>query len=196
MKTICVYCSSSNRVAPVYTDAARALAAAMTADGCDLVYGGADAGLMGLVAAEVRNGGGRVIGVIPKKLADKGMAWNEADEVVITADMRERKRIMDERAEGFIGLPGGFGTLEEMLEIMTLKQLQYHNKPIVFLNVNGFYDTLLELFERIFAESFARPEFSSLYHVTPDPVEAVRYVRDYVPPVPLEKWGSERRIEN
>lgn len=193
MKTICVYCSSSNRVAPVYTDAAKALAAAMTASGYDLVYGGADAGLMGLVASEVRTRGGRVIGVIPKKLADKGMTWNGADEIVVTDDMRERKRVMDERAGGFIGLPGGFGTLEEMLEIMTLKQLQYHNKPIVFLNSNGFFDKLFELFSRIFDEGFARPEFSALYHVTDDPVAAVRYVSEYVPPTPIEKWGSSRQ---
>jgi uncharacterized protein (TIGR00730 family) len=194
MKTICVYCSSSNRVPEPYLEAARELAAAMVRDGYDLVYGGADAGIMGLVAAEVHRHGGRVYGIIPQKLADKGLAWSGVDECVITADMRDRKRVMEERASAFICLPGGFGTLEELLEIITLKQLQYHNKAIVLLNTRGFFDTLLELFTRIYNEKFAKPEFESLYSLAANVDDALQYIREYTPPVPIEKWGIERTV--
>jgi len=166
----------------------------MVREGYSLVYGGADAGIMGLIAAETHRLGGRVIGAIPQKLADKGLAWDGLDECVITGDMRERKRVMEERADAFITLPGGFGTLEEVLEIITLKQLQYHNKAIVFLNVCGFFDSLLALFARIFAENFAKPEFERLYHIAADPADALSYIRGYRPPAPIEKWGSERAV--
>jgi len=194
MKAICVYCSSSNRVPAPYVEAARDLAAEMAAQGYDLVYGGADAGLMGLIASEVHRLGGRVLGVIPEKLAHKGLTWEGLDECVVTSDMRERKRVMDARSDAFITLPGGFGTLEELLEIITLKQLQYHNKPVVLLNVSGFFDDLLALFARIFNEKFARPEFSRLYHIAPTARDAVRYIRDYLPEAPIEKWDHERRV--
>jgi uncharacterized protein (TIGR00730 family) len=194
MKTICVYCSSSNRVPGPYMDAARELAAAIVREGYGLVYGGADAGIMGLIAMEVHRLGGHVTGVIPQKLADKGLAWDGADECVVTTDMRERKRVMEERADAFIALPGGFGTLEELFEIITLKQLQYHNKAIVLLNACGFYDSLLELCARIFKENFAKPEFEARYHIAPDADDAFAYVSAYVPPVPIEKWGETRTV--
>ena len=190
MRTVCVYCSSSNRVAEPYVQATRDVAAQIVANGYELIYGGADAGLMGLVASEVKRLGGRVIGVIPEKLADKGIAWKGADECVITRDMRERKRIMDECSDAVITLPGGFGTLEEVLEIITLKQLQYHNKPIVLLNTLGFFDDLIRLFSRMFDENFAYSEFRNLYFVAANAVDALRYVREYIPPKPIEKWGG------
>ena len=193
MKTICVFCSSSNRVSEVYVQAARDLAAAMVANGYDLVYGGADTGIMGIVASEVQQLGGRVIGVIPQKLADVGIIQEGMTECVVTSDMRDRKRVMDERSDAFITLPGGFGTLEELLEIITLKQLQYHNKPVVLLNISGFFDDLLKLFDRIFNENFALHEFSQLYYVAPTAEDALRYVREYIPPAQIKKWGVERR---
>jgi uncharacterized protein (TIGR00730 family) len=194
MKTICVYCSSSSRLPEVYVQAARDLAAEMTASGYDLVYGGADVGLMGLVASEVQRLGGRVLGVIPEKLKNKGLAWEGMDACVVTSDMRDRKRVMDEKSDAVITLPGGFGTLEEVLEMLTLKQLQYHNKPIVLLNIAGFFDNLLALFKRTFAENFARPEYEHLYYVAANARDAVRYIREYVPPAPIEKWGQERAL--
>ncbi len=192
MKRVCVYCSSSGRVSPVYLEAARALAREITGAGLDLVYGGADVGLMGLVAAGVKEGGGRVIGIIPEKLSALG--WTGCDEIVVTPDMRSRKKKMEELADGFVALPGGFGTLEEILEIITLKQLQYHAKPVVFLDTAGFYQDLLRLFSRIFEDGFARPEFSGLYHLVAEPDEAVRYLLGYQPPPPIEKWGMERTV--
>jgi len=191
MKTICVYCSSSDRAPEPYVRAAHELAAAMAVHGYNLVYGGASVGLMGRIAFEVRSLGGRVTGVIPQKLANKGLILEGIDECVVTRDMRDRKRIMDERSDAFIALPGGFGTLEELLEIITLKQLQYHNKPVVLLNISGFFDGLITLFERIFNENFARREFSGLYYLAPTVPDAIRYVREYVPPPPVEKWGME-----
>jgi hypothetical protein len=194
MKTICVFCSSSSRVPEPYIQAAHDLAAAMAENGYALVYGGAHVGLMGLIASEVYRLGGYVIGVIPQKLADMGLALKGINECVITGDMRERKRVMDERSDAFISLPGGFGTLEELLEIITLKQLQYHNKPVVLLNISGFFDDLITLFDRIYKENFARDEFDQLYYIAQTVEDALRYVREYVPSAPVNKWGMEQGL--
>lgn len=190
MKRVCVYCSSSDRVPPVYQEAARALAREITAAGLDLVYGGAAVGLMGLVAAGVKEGGGHVVGIIPEKLASLG--WKGCDEIVVTPDMRSRKQKMEELADGFIALPGGFGTLEEILEIITLKQLLYHTKPIVLLDTAGFYQDLVHLFSRIFSDGFSRSEFADYYHLASEAKDAIRYLLDYQPPQPIAKWGMER----
>ena len=190
MKSVCVYCSSSSRVLPVFMEEAQALARTLSQAGLELVYGGADVGLMGMVAAGVKAGGGRVTGVIPEKLARLG--WAGCDELVVTPDMRSRKQAMEERADGFITLPGGFGTLEEVLEIITLKQLQYHAKPVVLVNTTGFFEPLAAMFERIYSDGFARREFSSLYHLAHSSVEAVEFLLAYSPPPPVQKWGMER----
>ncbi|HPH02512.1 MAG TPA: TIGR00730 family Rossman fold protein [Spirochaetota bacterium] len=190
MKSVCVYCSSSSRVLPAFIEEAHALSRALSRAGLELVYGGADVGLMGIVAAGVKDGGGRVTGVIPEKLARLG--WKGCDELVVTPDMRSRKQVMEERSDGFVTLPGGFGTLEEALEIITLKQLQYHAKPVVLVNTAGFFDPLAAMFERIYTDGFARREFSSLYHLAHSSDEAVDYLMVYSPPPPIQKWGMER----
>jgi uncharacterized protein (TIGR00730 family) len=174
---ICVYCSSSNDIAPSYFDAARALGTALAQHGWPLVYGGGSVGLMGALAEAVHAAGGKVIGIIPQALLDREVGYLEADELIVTTTMRERKRLMDERADAFVTLPGGFGTLEELLEIITLKQLHYHEKPIIIVNVNGFYDALLAQFAHIFEAGFASKRFlqisgtPNLYTVV-DSVEA------------------------
>jgi uncharacterized protein (TIGR00730 family) len=174
---ICVYCSSSNDIAPSYFDAARALGTALAQHGWPLVYGGGSVGLMGALAEAVQGAGGTVIGIIPQALLDREVGYLKADELIVTTTMRERKRLMDERADAFVTLPGGFGTLEELLEIITLKQLHYHEKPIIIVNVNGFYDALLAQFAHIFEAGFASKRFlqisgtPNLYTVV-DSVEA------------------------
>ncbi len=137
---VCVFCSSSDVIEPTYFAAASELGTALASRRDTLIYGGTNVGLMGAVARAVHQHGGRVVGVIPSFIAGRGLAYSPADELIVTRDMRERKARMEERADVFVALPGGFGTLEEMLEIVTLKQLQQHTKAVIFLNVDGFYD--------------------------------------------------------
>jgi uncharacterized protein (TIGR00730 family) len=160
---IAVYCSSSDRVASKYLDAALALGAEMAARGFGLVFGGARVGSMGRVAWGMKNGGGRVIGVMPKFMRIKGIVFEEADEIIETDTMRERKQIIEERADAFVALPGGWGTLDEMMEILTLQQLNLMQKPCVFFNQDGFFDGLLRLFEKMTDEHFAGPSIFKLF---------------------------------
>ena len=165
---ICVFCASSNHASPRYLEVARELGQLMVARDHTLVYGGGSVGLMGELAREVQQGGGRVIGVIPKRLSTEEIAFEAAEELLVTADMAERKNIMIERAEAFICLPGAFGTLDEMLEIITLRQLDYHDKPIILVNTDGFYEALLGFFERLEEERLISKECLDLYEVVDD----------------------------
>ena len=187
MKNICVYCSSSDAVAPIYLEAARALGAQIAARGDTLIYGGANLGLMGELARTVHAGGGRVVGVIPQALHAHGIAYASADEVIITQDMRERKATMEARADAFIALPGGIGTLEELLEVLTLRQLQAHTKPIVLLNTADYYAPLFALFAHLYRERFAKP-FENLYHVADDVAGIFDYLDAYQPFLAPSKW--------
>lgn len=187
MKNICVYCSSSDAVAPIFLETARALGAQIAARGDTLIYGGADLGLMGELARAVHAGGGRVVGVIPQTLQARGIAYATADEVIITRDLRERKATMEARADAFIALPGGLGTLEELLEILTLRQLQAHTKPIILLNTEDYYAPLFTLFAHFCRERFARP-FENLYHVADDVDGIFDYLDTYQPFLAPSKW--------
>ena len=133
-RSICVFCASSSAVAEVYVDVARRLGRRLAERGDRLVYGGGNIGLMGTLATACHERGGYIVGVIPESLKDKELAYEAADELIVTQDMRGRKTIMEKNADAFIALPGGFGTLEELLEIITLRQLHYHDKPVVILN--------------------------------------------------------------
>ena len=166
--SICVFCASSNDASPRYLEVARKLGRLMGERDHTLIYGGGSVGLMGELAREVQQGGGRVVGVIPERLSTEEIAFEAAEELLVTADMAERKNIMIERAEAFICLPGAFGTLDEMLEIITLKQLDYHDKPIVLVNTDGFYDTLLGFFRRLEEERLIYKECLELYEAVPD----------------------------
>jgi len=173
MSSICVYCSSSNAIADTYPPVAETLGRELARRGHTLVYGGGAVGLMGVLAQAAHKQGGEVTGVIPSKLQDReGIAY-EADELIVTDTMRERKGIMFRRADAFIVLPGGYGTLEEFMEVLTLKQLGYHDHPIVILNVDGFFDTLLSFFEELRAGHFAREQVTDLAHVVSTPEKAL-----------------------
>jgi len=165
---ICVFCASSKDASPRYLEVARKLGRLMVERDHTLIYGGGSVGLMGELAREVQQGGGRVVGVIPERLSTEEIAFEAAEELLVTADMAERKNIMIERAEAFICLPGAFGTLDEMLEIITLKQLDYHDKPIVLVNTDGFYDTLLGFFRRLEEERLIYKECLELYEAVSD----------------------------
>jgi hypothetical protein len=167
MASICVYCSSSNAIADAYPPVAEALGHELARRGHTLVYGGGAVGLMGVLAHAAHEEGGAVTGVIPAKLQEReGIAY-DADELVVTDTMRERKGIMFRRSDGFVVLPGGYGTLEEFMEVLTLKQLGYHDHPIALLNVNGFFDTLLDFFGELRDGRFAREAITDLVHVVP-----------------------------
>jgi uncharacterized protein (TIGR00730 family) len=133
---------------------------------------------MGRLAEAVHQHGGKIIGVIPAMFVERALAYEKIDELVVTSDMRERKTQMEKRADAFITLPGGFGTLEELLEILTLKQLLLHNKPIVILNRRDYFGALLGQFERMFAESFAHSGYRALYHVADNAVSALNLIED------------------
>jgi uncharacterized protein (TIGR00730 family) len=191
---ICVYCSSSAAVHVTYVQAARTLGQDLATRGHTLIYGGADVGLMGALARAAHAAGGRVIGVIPRRLAERDLAFRQADELLVAETMAERKRLMEERGEAFIALPGGFGTLEELLQVLTLKQLGYLQAPIVLLNsmadspTSGFFDHLLAHFECLYRERFAKPEYRALYYVATTPSEALDYVEQWTPHALPGKW--------
>ena len=164
-KLLCVYCSSSRVLDSKYHTAADSLGRGMVERGWGLVYGGGHAGLMGTVARSVKQAGGYVVGIIPDFMIARELAYHEADELVTVSTMRERKRIMEERADGFVTLPGGIGTLEELTEIMTLRYLNQLPKPVILVNQEGFYDDLLRFFERMVRERFKSPGLSDLFTV-------------------------------
>lgn len=164
-KLLCVYCASSDRLDPKYYDAAAELGRGMVTHGWGLVYGGGKTGVMGAVARAVKQAGGRVVGVIPEFMKARELAYDEADELVTVITMRERKLLMETRADAFVALPGGWGTLEEIMEILTLRQLDVVRKPCVFLNQDGFYDPLLALFERMLADQFFKSSNMALFRM-------------------------------
>ena len=191
-KLLCVYCSSSDRLDPKYYAAAAELGHELVARGWGLVYGGGKTGLMGAVARAVKERGGRVVGVIPEFMKVRELAFDEADELISVVTMRERKLLMEARADAFVTLPGGFGTLEEIMEILTLRQLDVVRKPCVFLNQDGFYDDLLRLFDRMLAEKFFKPSNMELFRVAAAVPEIFRQI-DAAAGVKAEpKWFETR----
>ncbi|MEX2619150.1 MAG: TIGR00730 family Rossman fold protein [Egibacteraceae bacterium] len=179
IRTVCVYCASSERVAPEYRAVAAELGRALAAEGWGLVYGGGSAGLMGEVARAALAAGAHVTGVIPHRLADREFALHEVTELLRTDTMRQRKALMDERSDAFIVLPGGIGTLEELVEIITLKQLGYHTRPIVVLDARGYWDPLLEQLRRMVDERFSADDLGDLWQVTATVAETVAALRSF-----------------
>ena len=157
IRNICVYCGSGKGRNPKYARAAQALGKSMAQAGIGLVYGGGGLGLMGDVARSVLTHGGRVTGIIPAFLSNKEKMLKEVDELIVTEDMHERKRLMFERSDAFVALPGGIGTLEELIEQLTWSQLGRHAKPIVLANIESFWDPLLGLLGHMRDEAFIRP---------------------------------------
>lgn len=164
-KSLCVYCSSSDRLDAKYAAVATELGAELARRQWTLVYGGGKTGLMGAVARGVKAAGGRVVGVIPEFMKVRELEFTEADELISVLTMRERKMLMETRADAFVALPGGWGTIEELLEILTLAHLEVLHKPVVILNQDGYYDDLLRLFERIMAEKFMHTTIRGKYAV-------------------------------
>jgi uncharacterized protein (TIGR00730 family) len=171
--SLCVFCGANTGTRAVYRDGAAALGRAMAANGTALVYGGGRVGMMGAVADAVLHGGGKVTGVIPEFLVDKELAHPEATEMLVVPDMHTRKKVMFDRSEAFVVLPGGVGTLDETFEIVTWRQLHRHNKPIVLLNIDGYWSHLVGLLDRIIEEGFMHKGNSALVTVVDRPEDVI-----------------------
>lgn len=185
---ICVFSSSSNAIDDIYVNEAIDLARLIGQSKYCLINGGSNVGTMDVVTREANNHGAKTIGIIPEKLRDFNLASIHAHEIIVSGDMMERKAKMRELSDAFIALAGGFGTLEEILEVITLKQLGYHHKAIVFINTNGFYDDLFRQFEKSFHEKFAKESYRKLYFIAENATEAMNYLQQYQPEETVNKW--------
>lgn len=183
MKHICVFCGSSSGARPEYLEAARSLGRALTERSLGLVYGGAGVGLMGELARTVLAAGGEVIGVIPEALADREVALRELKDLRIVRTMHQRKALMAELSDGFVALPGGLGTLDEMCEVLTWAQLGLHRKPCGLVDTSGFFHRLLDFLDHIAQEAFMRPEHREMLLSDPDPGALLDRLASYRPRV-------------
>lgn len=173
IKTVCVYCGSGPGTNPQFVEAAQAFGKALAESGVGLVYGGGSVGLMGAVASATLENGGRVTGIIPDFLVKREHAMTGAQEMIVTHDMHERKRLMFERSDAFVALPGGIGTLEELVEQMTWAQLGRHNKPIIVANIDGFWTPFLSLLTHMQSEAFIRAGLEVPFSVVTDAEDIV-----------------------
>ena len=197
MKSICVFCGSNAGNQPIYRSEAEKLGRLLAARGIELVYGGGNVGLMGAVADACLEAGGTVVGVIPQALMGKEVAGRPVDHRTLTRlevvdSMHTRKARMAELAEGFIALPGGFGTFEEFCEILTWSQLGFHAKPMGLLNVNGFYDQLLAMLDRAVADGFLRPQNRAMALADSD-IEGLLAAMAAYRAEPVSKWLKEEK---
>lgn len=181
INTVCIFASSSNYLNEDFYKDASELGKLLADNKFKMVYGGSRLGMMWACAGIFKDNNGTLIGVMPEKLNDCGVSANICDEFYLTSGMRERKAKMDELSEAVIALPGGFGTLEEVSEIIVQKQLCYNNKAIVFLNTNGFYDKLIEFMDEIIEQKFANKTARDLYYVAQNPSDAIEYLKTYHP---------------
>lgn len=182
MKRICVFCGSSPGQKPEYIQAAQELGVEFVHHGIGLVYGGGRLGMMGAVARTIHEQGGEVIGVIPEELARKKVAFTELTDLRVVGSMHERKALMAELADGFIALPGGLGTIEEIFEIITWAQLSIHRKPCGFLNVAQYYDKLIDFLDYAVAEQFIEIAYRAMIVVEQHPADLLRRFETYQPP--------------
>ncbi len=187
MKYVCVFCGSSMGLRPAYKLAAQAMGETLAGRGIGLVYGGGNVGLMGVVADATLAAGGEVIGVIPEFLVAKEIAHTGLTKLHVVSSMHERKALMAELSDAFVALPGGYGTLEEFCEILTWSQLGLHHKPQGLLNIEGYYQPLLRLFDQAVTEQFLKPELRSLVLEAPDPEQLLDLMANYRPQT-VDKW--------
>ena len=193
MKSLCVYCGASPGHSPAYTIAAKQLAVTLVNQDIALVYGGGNVGLMGVIADEVLALGGKVTGVIPQALVDKEVGHTRLTQLHIVDNMHQRKALMAELSDGFIAMPGGIGTLEELFEVMTWAQLGFHQKPIGLLNVSGFYDGLLHFLEHTRQQGFLRASHLDILLSSPEPNDLLQQLKTYVP-VTTRKWVDDKDL--
>jgi uncharacterized protein (TIGR00730 family) len=183
MKRICVFCGSSPGAKPEYMLAAEQLGHTLVNNNLGLIYGGARVGIMGKIAQTVLDDGGEIIGVIPRDLFDREVAFKGLSDLRVVDSMHERKALMADLSDGFIALPGGLGTLEEFLEVITWAQLGIHKKPCGFLNIENYYDGLINFLNYTVSEKFVEPEFSSMILIDTNPESLLSKFYSYQPPI-------------
>ena len=193
MQALTVFCGANTGSDPVYTEVARQMGHLLASEGIALVYGGGKVGLMGVIADAVLEKGGKVIGVIPHFLAHKEVEHTGVTEMHYSETMHERKMRMFELSDGAIAMPGGFGTLDELFELCTWAQLGHHEKPLAILNVNGFYDALLQFLNRVVSDGFLKTENRGIILDAAQPAEVLKKMRNYQP-VHVPKWIRKEDI--
>lgn len=191
---ICVYCGSSAGNHPAHRATALAIGGLLAREGITVVYGGGNVGLMGAVADGALAAGGKVIGVIPQSLLEKELGHRSVTELHVTGSMHERKQMMVDLSDGFIALPGGFGTLDELFETLTWLQLGFHDKPVGLLNANGFFDGLTTFITHMSREGFLKPEHADCVLVESDAEKLLARMRTFRPP-DLGKWIEKLAAE-
>lgn len=191
MKSICVYCASSLGNNPIFAEKAFELGQTLAEYGIDLIYGGAKVGLMGKVADGALSKNGNVIGIIPDFLSTKEIKHDFLQELIVVKTMHERKALMQEKSDGFIALPGGFGTMEELFEILTWGQLDLHRKPIGILNLDGYYDALLELVESMIASGLLKEDYKKMLLVSDSIEDLLSQMNLYEVPF-TSKWDGTK----
>ncbi|MEZ5384694.1 MAG: TIGR00730 family Rossman fold protein [Prosthecobacter sp.] len=194
LRRICVYCGSSAGVDPAHRAAARELGAFLARSGIGLVYGGGNVGLMGAVADGALAEKGEVIGVIPRSLMEKELGHGGVTELRVVTSMHERKQMMVDLSDGFIALPGGFGTLDELFETLTWLQLSFHDKPVALLNVGGFFDGLIDFIAHMSRSGFLKPEHAQCVLVEADRGKLLAAMQSFRPPE-LGKWIEKMAAE-
>jgi len=194
IRSLCVYCGSAMGASERYAQAARALGQELVRRDIGLVYGGGNVGLMGAIADAVMQGGGRATGVIPQTLMKREVGHHGLTELHVVKDMHERKAMMAELSDGFIAMPGGFGTLEELFEVTTWAQLGLHEKPIGLLNVDGFYDGLTAFASHLVAQGFVRPDHARLLMHAPDAPALLDLLENFVPSHTV-KWLEREQAQ-
>ena len=192
MKTLCVYCGSNTGSKPIYLEQATALGTRLANDGIGLVYGGGNIGLMGAVADAVLQAGGEVTGVIPEQLMEWEVGHRGVTRLEVVGSMHERKSRMFDLADGFVALPGGFGTLEEIIEMLTWRQLGIGSKPCAFLDVAGYWAPIGEMMDRMVTDRFLHPDQRQDLWIGDDIDVMLGWMRDYEP-AQASKWIDEKR---
>lgn len=188
MKRICVYSGSNMGVRPEYCEITKQLGDVLVKNNIELVYGGSKTGLMGQIANEMLKNNGRVTGVMPTGLFPDAVVNDHLTKLIRVKDMHERKRTMADLADGFIAIPGGVGTFEELFEVLSWAQLGIHKKPIGVLNISNYFDSFINLVENIVAEGFMNPSNTQLLLVSQEPNELIKVMADYAPPILGNKW--------
>lgn len=195
MKSICVFCGSSMGIRPGYKKGAEELGVILLKRGIQLIYGGANVGLMKVLADTVLTGGGEVVGIMPRRLVENEVAHNGLTKMHIVESMSERKTLMVELSDAFIAMPGGFGTFDELAEVITYNQLRLNDKPIGILNLEHYFDRLLDFFSHTAKEGFLRHEHRNNLVVESDPEELLRKMEQYQP-VSIDKWIRDIKVES
>jgi uncharacterized protein (TIGR00730 family) len=193
VRSVCVFCGSKPGTEPAYGRAARALGRTLARERITLVYGGGRVGLMGVLADAVLEAGGEAIGVIPKALVEREISHTGLPDLRVVGSMHERKAAMSELSEGFVALPGGTGTLEEFFEVLTWAQLGEHRKPCALLNIDGYYDPLLAVFDHMVAKGFLTEEHRSMVLVETEPESLLETLARYRPPE-VPKWIEREEV--